>query len=109
MYSRFTNGPRRIISKKDGQERWVTTFTLRDSVVDIINLTVWGCREDALRLKQDYHIGEVVELLRPRIQQRVAGTGDSQYSSVVTTWLSLVFLENKSLLNLSPRPIINLC
>ena len=32
--------PRRIVSKKDGQERWVTTFTLRDSPLDMINLTV---------------------------------------------------------------------
>ena len=50
------------------------------SAVDIINLTVWDCREDALILKQGYHIGELAELVRPRIQQRVAGTGDSQYS-----------------------------
>ena len=65
--------PRRIIGKKDGRERWVTTFTLRDSAVDIINLTVWSCREEALSLKQNFHIGEVVELVRPRILQRVAG------------------------------------
>ena len=91
--------PRRIISKKDGQERWVTTFTLRDSAVDIINLTVWSCREDALSLKQNYHIGEVMELVRPRIQQIEAGARDKKYSPVVTSWLSLVFVEGKSMLN----------
>ena len=91
--------PRRIIGKKDGRERWVTTFTLRDSAVDIINLTVWSCREDALSLKQNFHIGEVVELVRPRIQQRVKGDNDSKYSPVVTSWLSLVFVEGKSMLN----------
>ena len=87
--------PRRIISKKDGQERWVTTFTLRDSAVDIINLTVWSCREDALSLKQNYHIGEVMELVRPRIQQIEAGARDKKYSPVVTSWLSLMFVEGK--------------
>ena len=91
--------PRRIISKKDGQERWVTTFTLRDSAVDIINLTVWSCREDALSLKQNYHIGQVMELVRPRIQQIEAGARDKKYSPVVTSWLSLVFVEGKSMLN----------
>ena len=90
--------PRRIIGKKDGRERWVTTFTLRDSAVDIINLTVWSCREEALSLKQNFHIGEVVELVRPRILQRVAGARDSQYSPVVTSWLSLVFVDGKSML-----------
>ena len=89
----------------------MTTFTIRDSAVDIINLTVWSCREDAARLKQNFHIGEVVELVRPRIQQREAGARDSQYSPAVTSWLSLVFVDGKSLLNPylgDPAPLLPL-
>ena len=87
--------PRRVISRKDGQERWVTTFTLRDSPVDIINLTVWSGREEAASLKQNYHIGEVVEVVRPRITQKDA---NNQYSPAVTSWLQLTFVDGKSLL-----------
>ena len=31
--------PRRIVSRKDGRERWVTTFTLRDSPLDMVKLS----------------------------------------------------------------------
>ena len=57
--------------------------------------TVCSCREDALSLKQSYHIGEVMELVRPRILQIVAGARDKKYSPVVTSWLSLVFVEGR--------------
>ena len=43
--------PRKII-KKDSSERWVTTFTLRDSPLDIINFVIWTGGENAEELKK---------------------------------------------------------
>ena len=87
---------RRIVSKKDGKERWVTTFTLRDSPLDIINLTLWSDRDHAISLKHNYHIGEVVEVVRPRILQRDPNGRDSLYHPSVTSWLHLLFVDGKS-------------
>ena len=90
--------PRKIISKKDSTERWVTTFTLRDSPLDIINFIVWSGREDAEGLKKNFHIGEVLEVIRPRILQRDMSGNDTKYNPQVTSWLQLVFVDGKSMI-----------
>ena len=53
--------PRQIVHKNDGKERWVTIFTIRDSPVDMINLTVWSGKEDAISLEENFHVGDIVE------------------------------------------------
>ena len=87
--------PRKII-KKDSSERWVTTFTLRDSPLDIINFVVWTGRENAEELKKNFHIGDVLEVIQPRIQQR--DMNDTKYNPQVTSSLQLVFVDGKSMI-----------
>ena len=87
--------PRRVVSKT-GEERWVTTLTLRDSPLDMINLTVWCGVEEAVSLKNNYHIGEVVEVVKPRILQRDPNSRESAYVPDVTSCLQLVFVDGES-------------
>ena len=49
------SGPKKVVMKRDGTDRWVTTFTLRDSPSDLINLTVWSGREEGLCLNKSFH------------------------------------------------------
>ena len=86
--------PRRFVSKWDGKEKWVTCLTLRDSSQDLINMTVWSSREEALPLKDHYHVGEVVEVVRPKVVQR--DERSSAFNPQVTSWLELKFQEVKS-------------
>eukprot|EP00092_Neocalanus_flemingeri_P001148 GFUD01001223.1.p1 GENE.GFUD01001223.1~~GFUD01001223.1.p1 ORF type:complete len:160 (+),score=63.09 GFUD01001223.1:55-534(+) len=89
--------PKKVTMKKDGTDRWVTTFTLRDSPSDMINLTIWSGKEEAISLKKNFHVGEVVEVVRPRVQQRDLTGRD--YSPAVTSSLQLVFQEGKTVLS----------
>ena len=41
----------RKVTMKDGGERWVSTFTLRDSASDMINLTIWSSGEGESRVQ----------------------------------------------------------
>merc|ERR1719186_727198 len=85
--------------KKDGTDRWVTTFTLRDSPSDMINLTIWSGKEEASSLKNNFHIGEVVEIVRPRVLQRDLTGRDHSYSPAVTSSLQLMFQDGKTVLS----------
>ena len=76
--------PRKIIMKKDGSERWVTTFTLRDSPSDMINMTIWSGKEEAISLK-NFHTGDVVEVVKPRIIQRDLTGKDNNFNPTVTS------------------------
>ena len=49
-------------------------------------------------MRNNYHIGEVVEIVRPRILQRDPSGRDSQFHPSVTSWLQLVFVEGKTML-----------
>ena len=87
--------PRKVTMKKDGSERWVTTFTLRDSSADMINMTIWSGREEAISLKR-FHTGVVVEVVRPRIIQRDLTGRDNSFNPAVTSSLQLVFQDGKT-------------
>ena len=91
--------PRKVTMKKDGTDRWVTTFTLRDSPSDMINLTIWSGKEEAIGLKNNFHIGEVVEVVRPRIVQRDLTGRDHSFSPAVTSSLQMVFQDGKTVLS----------
>lgn len=97
--------PRKVTMKRDGTERWVTGFTLRDSPADMINLTVWSSGEEAERLRAEFHIGSVVELVRPRVNQReqLAGGRDAAFSPAVTSPFQLGFQEGRTALCLHLR------
>lgn len=90
--------PRKVTMKKDGGDRWVTNLTLRDSPSDMINLTVWSSREEAALLKTGFHIGSVVEIVKPRVLQRDLTGGRDGYSPQVTSPFQLSFQEGRTVL-----------
>ena len=91
--------PRKVTMKRDGTERWVTGFTLRDSPSDMINLTVWSSGEEAGRLREEFRVGGVVELVRPKVMRRELGASrEAQYSPQVTSPFQLGFQEGSTVL-----------
>lgn len=56
------NSPRTIGSKKkNGESRGVTSFTVRDSEVDTINVDVWGSEYFVLTFYERFLVGDVGE------------------------------------------------
>lgn len=90
--------PRKVVTRKDGSERWVTGFTLRDSNTDMVNLTVWSSEEEAGRLAAEFRVGMVVELVRPRVQARDLGGREAAFSPQVTSPAQLVFQGGRTML-----------
>jgi len=91
--------PRKVVMKKDGGERWVSTFTLRDSPSDMINLTIWSSGEEAAKLKAEFKVGMVVEVVKPKVMSReVVGGRDSAFNPQVTSPFQLSFQEGRSML-----------
>ena len=89
--------PRKVVMRKDGGERWVSVFTLRDSPSDMINLTVWSSGEEAARLKEEFKVGMVVEVVKPKVPSRdVSGGWD--FNPQVTSPFQLSFQEGRSTL-----------
>ena len=64
--------------------------------MDIINFVIWTGRENAEELKEYFHIGDVLEVTQPRIQQR--DKNDTKYNPKVTSSLQLVFVDGKSMM-----------
>ena len=91
--------PKKVVMKKDGGERWVSTFTLRDSASDMINLTIWSSGEEAAKLKAEFKIGMVVEVVKPKVMSReVVGGRDAAFNPQVTSPFQLSFQEGRSML-----------
>ncbi|XP_026316768.1 meiosis-specific with OB domain-containing protein-like isoform X1 [Hyposmocoma kahamanoa] len=62
------NSPRTIGSKKkNGESRGVTSFTLRDSEVDTINVDVWGSEYYVVTFYERFLVGDVVEITSPKL------------------------------------------
>lgn len=56
------NSPRMMgTKKKNGESRGVTSFTLRDSEVDAINVDVWGSEYHVLTFYERFLVGDVGE------------------------------------------------
>ena len=101
--------PRRFTNKYDGKELWLSTLTLRDSTQDMINLTICSIKEEAQALRDNFHVGEVVEVIRPRIVKKEAK--NSLYCPQVTSWLELKFQGEKTVLSHylgNPAPYLKL-
>ena len=89
----------RKVTMKDGGERWVSTFTLRDSASDMINLTIWSSGEEAARVKAEFKIGMVVEVVKPKVMPRVVvGGRDAAFNPSVTSPFQLSFQEGRSMI-----------
>ena len=91
--------PRSVTMKKDGTERWVTCITLRDSPADLINFTIWSGKEFAAEIHHGFHIGEIVEIVKPRIQQREFNSNNDKYSPAVTSPLHLYYVEGTTVIS----------
>ena len=87
--------PRKVVMRKDGGERWVSVFTLRDSPSDMINLTVWSSGEEAARLKEEFKVGMVVEVVKPKVLSRDV-SGGRDFNPQVTSPFQLSFQEGRS-------------
>ncbi|XP_004931449.2 meiosis-specific with OB domain-containing protein isoform X1 [Bombyx mori] len=62
------NSPRTISSRrKNGESRAVTSFTLRDSEVDTINIDVWGSEYFVFTFYERFLVGDIVEITAPKI------------------------------------------
>ncbi|KAJ2944300.1 hypothetical protein O0L34_g18286 [Tuta absoluta] len=71
------NSPRMVGSKKkNGDSRGVTSFTLRDSDVDTINVDVWGSEYFVLTFYERFLVGDVVEVSCPKICTKM-GTNEN--------------------------------
>lgn len=54
------NSPRTVGSKKkNGESRGVTSFTIRDSEIDTINVDVWGSEYFVLTFYERFLVGDV--------------------------------------------------
>ncbi|KAJ8713417.1 hypothetical protein PYW07_013787 [Mythimna separata] len=89
------NSPRTIGSKKkNGESRGVTSFTVRDSDVDTINVDVWGSEYFVLTFYERFLVGDVVEITSPKICVK---TGDNEtYRPQVTSPFYLSLNEGMS-------------
>ncbi|KAJ8716188.1 hypothetical protein PYW08_013473 [Mythimna loreyi] len=89
------NSPRTIGSKKkNGESRGVTSFTVRDSNVDTINIDVWGSEYFVLTFYERFLVGDVVEITSPKICVK---TGDNEtYRPQVTSPFYLSLNEGMS-------------
>ncbi|XP_018320715.1 meiosis-specific with OB domain-containing protein isoform X2 [Agrilus planipennis] len=77
---------RRFVDNKDTfKERGVWNFTIRDSIVDYINVTCWGDANEIIETYDKYHTGDVIEITKPRIDVRKVGDIKEQYCPMVTS------------------------
>ncbi|XP_061715280.1 meiosis-specific with OB domain-containing protein [Cydia pomonella] len=88
------NKPRTVGSKKkNGDSRGVTSFTMRDSEVDTINVDVWGSEYFSLTFYERFLVGDVVEISQPKICVK---SGNNAYRPLVSSPFDLVLNEGTS-------------
>lgn len=87
--------PRIFASKKNTQNetRAVWNFTLRDSIRDYVNVTCWGGNVPINHLSDESHIGDVVEIFKPRIEIRKVNDYGEQFRPMVTSPYTLSIYE----------------
>ncbi|XP_063382069.1 meiosis-specific with OB domain-containing protein [Cydia fagiglandana] len=86
--------PRTVGSKKkNGDSRGVTSFTMRDSEVDTINVDVWGSEYFAITFYERFLVGDVVEISQPKICVK---SGNDAYRPLVSSPFDLVLNEGTS-------------
>jgi len=88
---------RRIMSSENG-ERYVSTFTLRDSESDSINLTYWTTSDLAEMLDSQFSIGSVVEISGTRLVRKGFGSSTEKYSPSTTSPFELKSIEGKTVM-----------
>ena len=87
---------RQIMSAENG-ERYVSTFTLRDSDTDTINMTYWATADLAEMLDAQFSIGSMVEVSNIRLVRKGFGSATEKYSPSTTSPFELKNIEGKDL------------
>ncbi|XP_078047143.1 meiosis specific with OB domains hold'em [Augochlora pura] len=85
-------------------ERGVWTFTLRDSEDDTINVTVWGSVLFVRKLSSNFHIGSVVEVINPKVKERLPEDKNELFVPSVSSRYSLTVNEGNSLVQAHDAP-----
>lgn len=86
-------------SSQAGTSRAVLNFTLRDSLQDFINVTYWGKFEQIHEVDEKFHIGDVVEIIRPQITIRKFNDHGEQFRPKVTSPFSLILNDLSEVLH----------
>ncbi|XP_016908924.2 meiosis-specific with OB domain-containing protein isoform X1 [Apis cerana] len=91
--TRFNNG-----------DRSVWTFTLRDSIEDSINVTIWGSIQFVRKLFSSFHIGSVVEVINPKVIARRPEDRNELFMPWVSSACSLTVNEGNALVQIHDAP-----
>ncbi|KAL1491662.1 hypothetical protein ABEB36_012224 [Hypothenemus hampei] len=98
----------KIIQLQGGQNgfpsdnRAVWNFTVRDSVKQYINVTLWGNPEQVFQANDKFSTGDVVELINPQVNLRRIDDASEKFSPMVTSPYKLI-LSDKSDLIMHPH------
>ncbi|XP_008206600.1 meiosis-specific with OB domain-containing protein [Nasonia vitripennis] len=84
--------------------RAVWNFTLRDSIEDFINVTVWGAVDYINKLFTTFTIGSVVEVINAKITDRKPDDPNEVYVPFVTSPLTLTLNQSSSLMQMHSSP-----
>ncbi|KAK3914787.1 Meiosis-specific with OB domain-containing protein [Frankliniella fusca] len=91
-----SQSPKTVSVKKDLTQKGVWNFTLRDSEVDTINVTVWGSPTYIEQCAEQFHIGDVVSVTKARVSLRVTGMSEENFRPSVSSPLQLSLSEGIS-------------
>ncbi|XP_045483669.1 meiosis-specific with OB domain-containing protein [Harmonia axyridis] len=90
---------RQFVDSQAGSTRAVLNFTIRDSLQDFINVTYWGNLEVILNVDENFHIGDVVEIIRPQIVIRKFNDYGEQFRPKVTSPFALIMNDLSDILH----------
>ncbi|XP_032679792.1 meiosis-specific with OB domain-containing protein [Odontomachus brunneus] len=85
-------------------DRSVWTFTLRDSEVDFINVTVWGSTGFITKISSTYNIGSVVEVISAKIVKRQPNDRNEQFVPSTTSPFLLIVNEGMAIIQHHDAP-----
>ncbi|XP_026688389.1 meiosis-specific with OB domain-containing protein-like, partial [Diaphorina citri] len=88
----------RSFTDRKNETRSVWNFTLRDSPLYFINVAAWGSEEYIDKLFTTFNVGDIVELINPRVSLRKAQE-DTKYQPFPTSSFDLTLSEGKSEIN----------
>ncbi|XP_015605437.1 meiosis-specific with OB domain-containing protein isoform X2 [Cephus cinctus] len=71
----------------------VWSFTMRDSEIDFINVTVWGSANYINKLFSTFHLGNVVEIINPKVIERRPDDRNEQFVPSVSNPYTLTVNE----------------
>ncbi|KAJ9578527.1 hypothetical protein L9F63_005256 [Diploptera punctata] len=85
-------------STSSESQRAVWNFTIRDSPYDLINSTFWGSKDYIINLADKFHIGDIVDVSRPKISFRETREQKDTFSPSVTSPFQLSLNEKQSMM-----------